>query len=250
MPYYSDINLLFIHIPKTAGTVIEGEIKKKYNQTLYSGRSNNILPTPYNSKSLQHQFYITLFKYREILKINFNTVKMFSVVRNPYNRIISDLFFKKLIKKNWTSQQVYNVIKNKYLNRDDLDNHNQPQYKFITDENCKLIPDIRIFKCETLNSNDHIDDFLGFKIDVIRKNVNKDYSKYLNNKSISLINNFYKKDFELFGYELKECKPIMFNNTNQANNPKKPKKPMKPKNPIKFIKLNKAKILKKTNLKK
>lgn len=32
------------------------------------------------------------------------------------------------------------------------------------------------------------------------KHVNNDYSKYLNKKSISLINVFYKKDFELFNY--------------------------------------------------
>ena len=37
MPYYSNINVLFIHIPKTGGTVIEEAIQKKTKQTLYSG---------------------------------------------------------------------------------------------------------------------------------------------------------------------------------------------------------------------
>lgn len=204
MPYYKDKDILFIHIPKTGGTVIESEIKKSQTQTLYSGRTNTILPHPYNKKSLQHQFYTTLYKYKEKLGIDFDKVKIFSVVRDPYDRIISDLFWLRLIKKNYTSEQVYEVIKKKYLHQENLDNHNQPQYKFITDEKGKLIPDINIFKCETLNrDNEKLNKFLGFKINTIRDNVNKDYSGYLNNKSISLINDYYKKDFELFGYKMK-----------------------------------------------
>ena len=56
---------IFIHIPKTGGTVIENQIKKQYNQTLYSGRENNILEYPYNKKSLQHKkdnFFICFCK--------------------------------------------------------------------------------------------------------------------------------------------------------------------------------------------
>ncbi len=205
MPYYKEKNILFIHIPKTGGTVIEKTIKKKYNETLHCGQPyNNLLSYPYNKKSLQHQFYTTLYKYRDQLEIDFDNVKIFTVVRNPYDRIISDLFWSNKIKKHFTANRVYNIIKNNYLNRNDLDNHNEPQYKFITDENLKLIPNIKIFKCETLNeSNDELNKFLEFNIDIKRKNINKDYSRYLNKGSIALINKFYKKDFELFNYDIK-----------------------------------------------
>lgn len=204
MPYYKEKNLLFIHIPKTGGTVIEDKIKKKYNQTLYSGHTNRLLDFPYNTKSLQHQFYTTIYKFRDKLNINFDNIKIFSVVRNPYDRIISDLFWCNLIKKDYTSNQVYDIIKNHYLYRDDIDNHNQPQYKFLVDENCKLIKSIKIFNTETLNkSNDDLNKYIGFNIDIKQDAVNKDYSNYLNKDSISLINNFYKKDFELFNYKFK-----------------------------------------------
>jgi hypothetical protein len=206
MPYYTTINLLFIHIPKTGGSVIENGIKKKYKQTLYSGRTNDLLPHPYNTKSSQHQFYTTLYEYRNKLNLNFDKIKIFSVVRNPYDRIISDLFWHSLIKKEFTDEQVYDVIKNNYLNRNNLDNHNEPQYKFVTDEKNNLIPNIKIFNCETLNeSNDELNTFLGININIKQNNVNKDYSRYLNKKSISLINEFYKKDFELFNYDLKSA---------------------------------------------
>ena len=206
MPYYKKKQLLFIHIPKTGGTTIENNISKNTPQTLCSGSTNSLLDFPYNKKSLQHQFYTTIYKFRDKLDVNFDNIKIFSVVRNPYDRIISDLFWHKLIDKNFTAEQVYNVIKNNYLDRNDLDNHNEPQYKFIVDENSELIKNIKIFRTETLNeSNDDLSKFVGFNINIKQKNVNKDYSNYLNQYSISLINTFYKKDFELFNYKLESA---------------------------------------------
>jgi len=114
------------------------------------------------------------------------------------------LFWWRLIKKNFTAKRVYNVIKNNYLYREDLDNHNIPQYKFITDENSELIKNIIVFNTESLNkSNDKLNEFLGFDINIKKKETNKDYSKYLNKDSIFLINTYYKKDFELFNYKFK-----------------------------------------------
>lgn len=203
MPYYKTSDLLFIHIPKTGGTVIEQQIKKQHNQTLWTGPKNNILPSPFNNISLQHQFYTTIYKFKDKLNINFDNIKIFCVVRNPYDRIISDLFFLKLIKPNFSAIQVYNVIKNNYINRNDIDNHNQPQYKYITDKNENIISNIKIFRCEQLNKiNKQLNEFIGFNINIVKKNVNKDYSKYLNKQSIKIINDYYKKDFELFNYPL------------------------------------------------
>ena len=101
MPYYKEKKLLFIHIPKTGGTTIEDSIKENTPQTIYSSRSNSLLDFPYNQKALQHQFYTTIYKFRDKLDVNFDNIKIFSVVRNPYDRIISDLFWSSLIKKDF-----------------------------------------------------------------------------------------------------------------------------------------------------
>ena len=106
MPYYKEKKLLFIHIPKTGGTVIEDRIKKETPQTLFSPATNSLLDFPYNRISLQHQFYTTIYKFRDKLHVNFDNIKIFSVVRNPYDRIISDLFWHKLINVNFTAEQV------------------------------------------------------------------------------------------------------------------------------------------------
>ena len=204
MPYYKEKNILFIHIPKTGGTVIERRLKKTNKETLFSGSTNKLLDYPYNKISLQHQFYSTISKFRNKLNVNFDNIKIFTVVRNPYDRIISDLFWYKLIKKNFSAEEVYNIIKNKYLYNNNLDNHNVPQYKFITDDNANLIQNIKIFNSETLNEdNDELNNFLGLNINIKRENINKNYDRYLNKNSISLINDFYKKDFELLNYNIK-----------------------------------------------
>jgi len=203
MPYYPEKNILFIHIPKTGGTVIENEIKKQTNQKLYSGYGNDILPPPFNKTSLQHQYYTTIYKYREKLNINFDNIKVFCCIRNPYDRVISDLFFLNLIKKDESHETIKEALLNNYLYSDNLvtDGHQCPQYKYITDENEELIPNIKIFKCEELNkSNKELCEFLDLNINVVRDNVNKDYSKYLNEEIISIINEFYKKDFEIFNF--------------------------------------------------
>jgi len=213
MPYYKDINLLFIHIPKTGGTSLEQYLQKKTRQTVYSVfNSSNVLFEKFKLKtpSLQHLTYKEILEYKDMLNVDFDEkLKIITIVRNPYDRIISDLFFNDLINENSTAPQVYEVIQ-KYIYQDyyDHDNHNKPQYEFLIDDNNSIIPNIAIFKTETLTPDlikYGYDDFnLNFHSN--KKNIKKDkYANYLNNDSIKLINDFYKKDFELFNYDMKNC---------------------------------------------
>lgn len=208
MPYYKNKHILFIHIPKTGGSTIENEMKKNDIQLLRSGKTNTLLPHPLNKISLQHQLYIDIVKYKEVLKIQFDDkLKVFCVVRNPYHRVVSDLFFNRLIKFNTPPREVTNVIKN-YIRRTDLDNHNIPQYKFVCDEKNNLFPNIEIFKTETLcASNDKINRFVKGNLNLhnqVQRGTRPQctYMSYLNKESISIINSFYRTDFELFGYTM------------------------------------------------
>ena len=207
MPYYPEKGILFIHIPKTGGTVIEEELRKQCTQRLYSGLRNGDTEYPYNNVSLQHQYYVDLYNGSDVLDIKFTPqLKLFAVVRNPYDRVISDLFFNGLISKESTADYVSNIIRRHYLHRNDysIDGHNRPQYKYVIDEKGNLVESIKIFKCEELNaSNEEINKYLSVNIDIKRDNVNKDYSRYINQESIELINDFYKRDFTMFGYEMK-----------------------------------------------
>ena len=207
MPYFNnkDINILFIHIPKTGGTSLEVYFSSKFNiplnnKSLYLFIEDELLLNKNMeiNTSLQHMTYKQIVEYHNIFKIDFNNIKIITIVRNPYERIVSALFFWNLITPHTTQKEVFSII-TKYLvsNRD---NHNIPQYKFVTDDNEEIIQNIHILKTESL-----VDDMinLGYNDFNIFDNVNNNkgnYYKYLNIDSIILINQFYHLDFILFNY--------------------------------------------------
>jgi hypothetical protein len=208
MPYFlnNNTNILFIHIPKNAGTSIEFYLSKKHNillneKSLYMFTEQNI--TDFDNKiSLQHQTLSTYIKYKDDFNINFNNIFIFCVVRNPYTRLISDLFFYNLITNESTQNEVYNVIIS-YFTNNNLDNHNIPQYKFITDDNNQIYKNVNIFKFENLKEDMIKNNFTDFDTNENIGKYNKEPFLFLNNDSIQAINKHYEKDFIYFNYEMK-----------------------------------------------
>ena len=200
MPHFPEYNLLFIHIPKTGGTSYEEYMLDKTKTRLWG--SQNILPdSNLNKISLQHQTYQTVYKYRELLGIKFDDkLKKLAFVRNPYDRIVSDILWLNFNTETDSQEEIYDTIRNYYFQRDDLDNHNIPQYKFVIDENDKLIPDITLLKMENLTEELQKYGFPDYK----GPSKSKSYMEYLNKDSIRLINVMFKNDFEMFGYPMIE----------------------------------------------
>lgn len=223
MPYFKndDINLLLIHIPKTGGTSLELYFSKKYsielcNKSLFYYSQNEFYTNveSYHSMpeyqkiifkniSLQHFTFSNIKQLNSILKVDFNDLQIITAVRNPYDRIISDLFFFNLITETTTPEQVYDVI-NKYIYSNYLDNHNIPQYMFLLDENNNMITNLTILRTETLTSDMIKLGYTDFNVNQNKNRYEKvNYSNYLNNDSINLINKYYEKDFIYFGYDMK-----------------------------------------------
>ena len=156
MPYFKNdkINVLFIHIPKTGGSSIEQYFSIKYNieldsKSLFGKRNNNLHKDIIINSSLQHITFKEMITYKDAFNIDFNNIKIITSVRNPYMRIISDLFYLKLININTSKEEVYKVIQN-YISSNKLNNHNVPQYIFLTDDNLNINDNIIILKTETL----------------------------------------------------------------------------------------------------
>jgi hypothetical protein len=216
MPYFNNdtINLLFIHIPKTGGESVQTYLSETHNITLNNESLYWFMPESTKTdnnmdiqSSLQHLPGQTILNYKEYFKINMTNLKILTIVRNPYNRIISDLFWFKLINIDNSKDEVYSII-NQYLSNppSTLDNHNVPQHLFLTDTNNNLINNITIMRTETL-TEDMIK--LGYTDFNTKINCNP-YSiscwDYLNSQSIQLINSFYETDFKMFNYEvINEC---------------------------------------------
>lgn len=182
---------------------------------------------------------ISFWKDEKILeyKKKFN---FFCIVRNPYDRIVSDFKFwikfyqdnrqredlKKFFKyamieiediyeNNFevSANQLNKFVKKMLTNKKyyySLDCHTIPQYKHIyTKINDKILKITdNVLRFENLYK-----DLIKFKKvhaplindnDIVNVNIHKTNSsfdkKMLNIESIQLINNYYKKDFELLGY--------------------------------------------------
>ena len=211
MPYFKNdnVNILFIHIPKTGGTSVEVYLSLKFNIKLdnkslyfFSNEETKLQFENKNLKidsSLQHLSYNKIVECNEIFNIDFKNIEIITIVRNPYERIISELFWRKQIKSNSSKEEVYNEI-TKFL-KTGCDCHQVPQYKFLEDKDKKIINNIHILKTETLNADMKK---LGYNNFNVFTNINKNKINYydlLNKESINLINNFYHYDFKLFNYK-------------------------------------------------
>jgi hypothetical protein len=153
MPYFhnKDVNLLLIHIPKTGGTSLENYFSQKFNVPL----NNNSLFNPIKqyeirgvkiSSTLQHMTLNFIIKNSNVFNINRLDLTIISFVRNPYHRIMSDLFFLGLVNPNFSKNKITEAIKN-YLNND-YDGHKRPQYLYLVDDNTNLYSNVKILKTE------------------------------------------------------------------------------------------------------
>lgn len=192
-------NLKFIHIPKTSGTYIENLGKEK--NILWGRFDNNLLnSTIKDNQEIKSNWLAPLGLFKEF-PYDFRPI-FFTIVRNPYDRIISKCFckFNNEISKDITTKDDFNnYIKEQVTNTYFF----LPQHLY-THNNDKQIVDY-IIKYENADKGFNIlmdkykCDIKYIKQTPTTKKFNiKDISK----ENINLINKIYEKDFQLYNYHM------------------------------------------------
>ena len=171
--------------------------------------------------SLQHLTWSEMREHKDILwddtndhviisdnPYDRNEYEIMTIVRNPYDRIISELLFRNMLTMNTINSPkiVYTKLKKYLENHDEVfDNHKLPQYLFLINDMGNIIENVTILHTETLTEDMERMGYIDFnRFDQVSKcrtisGITK-YSNYLNREAIELINAYYKRDFELFDY--------------------------------------------------
>lgn len=197
--------VLFVHIPKCGGSSLEKELSLRGWRELLSIRGIHTKELTFIKCSPQHM-------HGEQLRFLFNLAEfdeIVSVVRNPFDRFRSEYYWQlqqKMVSvppEQWIEETLECYHENPFI----YDNHIRPQTEF-------LIEGMKWFKLEeggvkqALDRVDQSSPKRSLIKSLLKKTNNGHLKKTLKNESIDnvfeehkkLIVDFYREDYEVFGY--------------------------------------------------
>lgn len=212
---------IFIHIPKCAGSSIETAFGVDVN--------NNTLNEEYlfgwdsvNKLYLQHATPQQLIDFKLISEENWNAYYKFIIVRNTWDKAMSDYFWFKETKNFKGSFKDYLYGKNDFVRFISLGeqtyrgDHLTPQIEYMFLNN-KPIKYNRVIYFDKHNLNEKLvaltrklelhNNFFEKKVQVGKKH-KKHYSKFYTNRMKNEVFNLYKKDIEFFNFSFKDKKNL------------------------------------------
>ena len=229
MPIYDKYKIIFIHIPKCGGSSINEmlgikdifdmnrlkgwiyeQVKKGDLQIMYG---NTIRKNHYYE--LDHALFKHIFKNH---KVKCKEYFKFAVVRNPYERLLSEFFYNndRFIQKKGDTPADFTEflmeLQTRWGEINKLDHfkysHFYPQYFFTNtlDVNKKGCAMDYVCKLEEIDELCGVlKEKTGFNFQLKKENVNSKKSKinkeeYLTPENKEIIYRLYKKDFAQFGY--------------------------------------------------
>ena len=169
---------IFVHIPKNAGTSIEE----------YFGNG---------SVRIQPSKHADIYEIKARFKNSYNNYRKFTIIRNPYDKMVSWYFYlKRNLGEDYNIVDFNEWIKNpsSFWHADDPISYLKPQCDWIDNT-------VETIKFENLK--EELNNFFNEKIDlpITNKSNRNHYLEYYNEQSLSIIYNKYKEDFKQFNYK-------------------------------------------------
>lgn len=206
--YNNPKKLMYIHIPKTGGSLIESLfIDYKVGLKFENWSSLECINKNAN-------WWHTLPS--NFRKLDFSKLNVFTSIRDPIQKILSEFIWEQNIgmisKHKEINKWVIESLKSHTEANNFQDNHFEPQIKFIKDYHGNTIPYDNIIICDEYNYHKNVRNFAirnNLKIisfDQAIRNIGKFHSnktnydflyKQLKPETIQLIKNYYKDDFIL-----------------------------------------------------
>ena len=193
----------FVHIPRTAGTSIEMQLKKYRDKNESVGHNTSIEIKNSLDCPCQHTCdgHNTALETKNVLGKNWDNYYTFTIVRNPWDRAISAYSYI-LQNDSWAKYPTFKmwITKNR---KQFLREIARPQTDWILDENGDILVD-HIFKFEDLkNAWKQICDDLNIKhitLETLLPSHHNHYSKYYTPETVEVIRETYKEEIEMFDY--------------------------------------------------
>lgn len=208
MPISYTYNLIFIHVPKCAGTTIEKIIGTCTPRDFFARKPKA------NSGHLKTPQHLTFLELKSELNIDWNMYHVFSVVRNPYSRFVSEYNYRKDLfektKRPEHDPKTFSIFIDS-INLDQteritkFDGHLETQSSFLKNESGSIESSVQIFKFEDLTPCwTLLEEKTGIKYSIDlwsrKSNVEIPYQEFYTPETKNIIYNFYKEDFDNFGY--------------------------------------------------
>ena len=172
--------LIFIHIPKNAGTSI--------SSCFYCNRIR------------QPRKHASIKEIKDEFPVEYKTYKKFAVVRNPYDRIVSYFFYLKKLNNYYVRDIDFKAWLN-YLVSIKKENINNSELKKTFTQSSWIDNTVNILKFENLEKE--MNNFLKkeIKLPKINKSNHQNFLKYYDKNSLNNVYNIFKEDFEKFNYK-------------------------------------------------
>jgi hypothetical protein len=188
-------NTVFVHIPKTGGSSIGLALNPHRDlRAIVVRRTNKSLQSlrlPYRLKGIDTISHGTAQDYASVLGDDFSQYFSFSVVRNPFDWIVSFYHFQ--LKRGKTEMSFREFVEKPVA---------KPQTDYIFDSDDKIMVSF-VARFEKL-----AEDFatvsakigLDLRLPHVNSTAHAHFSSYYDRQSQALIVKHYRRDFELLGY--------------------------------------------------